>query len=161
MFLRQLSLHRTVMRLAEHMNQPLACGCAPPHRPAKYPFDRISQKAYILAMVEVIVTDEFRGWYEDLSQAEQDSVTYAVSQLEEKGVALGFPLSSALEETRYALRELRVQHHGKPYRVIYAFDPKRQAVLIVGGNKAGDGRFYARMIQIAEKVWEEYLRAIS
>jgi len=43
-------------------------------------------------------------------------------------------------------------------RVLYAFDPRRQAVLLIGGDKTGDGRFYERMVPKAEAIWEQYLR---
>jgi hypothetical protein len=112
-------------------------------------------------MVEVFVLDEFKAWYEALTQEEQESIEYGVAQLEEKGVTLGFPLSSKVSSERFNLRELRIQHQGDPYRVLYAFDPKRQAVLIVGGNKKGDDRFYERLIPRAEKAWEEYLQTIG
>lgn len=108
-------------------------------------------------MVEVVVTDEFTTWYEDLSQEEQAAIERGVIRLEALGVALGYPHSSAIEGSRYALRELRVQHQGRPIRVFYAFDPKRQAVLLVGGDKTGNEQFYAEMVPKAEAIWEEYL----
>jgi hypothetical protein len=56
-----------------------------------------------------------------------------------------------------SLRELRVQHEGRPYRVLYAFDPARKAVLLLGGDKGGDDRFYEQAIPRAEALWERYL----
>src|SRR5260370_824591 len=70
---------------------------------------------------------------------------------EAKGVTLGYPHTSAIKGASVALRELRVQSGGKPIRILYAFDPKRQAVLILGGDKTGDDRFYAEMVPRAEK----------
>jgi hypothetical protein len=55
------------------------------------------------------------------------------------------------------MRELRVQSGGKPFRVFYAFDPLRTAILLIGGNKAGDKRFYDRMIPIADDLYDEHL----
>jgi hypothetical protein len=55
------------------------------------------------------------------------------------------------------MRELRVQSGGVPYRVFYAFDPRRTAILLLGGNKAGDDRFYDTMIPIADRLYDEYL----
>lgn len=72
-----------------------------------------------------------------------------------------FPRSSQIKGSRYGLRELRIQSHGDPLRVFYAFDPKRQAVLLLGGNKAGDDRFYAINIPRAERLWVEYLEDID
>ena len=70
---------------------------------------------------------------------------------------LGFPQSSAINGASFALRELRVQSSGRPLRVFYAFDPARQAVLLIGGDKTGDNRFYETMILRSERLWKEYL----
>lgn len=80
-----------------------------------------------------------------------------VGLLESFGLQLGFPYSSALKGSRIALRELRAQSGGRPLRILYAFDPRRQAVLLIGGDKTGNDRFYDEMIPIAEKLWNEYL----
>jgi hypothetical protein len=80
-----------------------------------------------------------------------------VGLLEAKGTSLGFPYTSATAGSRYSLRELRVQSGGRPLRVIYAFDPRRQAVLLIGGDKTGDDRFYERIIPQAEALWADYL----
>lgn len=109
-------------------------------------------------MTEVIVTGVFKAWYEGLAQSVQESVYAAVAQLEEKGVSLGFPRCSDILGSRYPLRELRIQSGGRPIRVFYAFDPKRQAVLLLGADKTGRKRFYEEMIVKAEALWEEYLR---
>ena len=111
-------------------------------------------------MVDVYVSDEFREWYMPLSDGEKDDVTRAVEQLELCGVTLKSPLSSALKGTRFPLRELRIQSKGHPLRVIYAFDPDRDAYLIIGGDKTGDRRFYERIIPLAERIWSEYLTTI-
>ena len=108
-------------------------------------------------MIEVLGTDEFEEWFLGLSTADARAVVRGVGLLEAKGIALGFPHSSALGGSRYALRELRIQSLGRPLRIVYAFDPLRQAVLILGGDKTGDPRFYERFIPKAEKVWEQYL----
>ena len=54
------------------------------------------------------------------------------------------------------MRELRVQSGGRPIRIFYAFDPRRSAILLIGGDKTGDGRFYERMIPIADKLYDVY-----
>jgi hypothetical protein len=56
------------------------------------------------------------------------------------------------------MRELRIQHRGKPYRILYAFDPHRAAILLIGGMKTGDDRWYKKQIPIADKLYEEHLR---
>jgi hypothetical protein len=110
---------------------------------------------------EIIVTDEFTEWYEELTVEEQDSVDGAVGQLEERGVALPFPVSSGIKGSKFSMRELRIQHAGNPYRVLYAFDPVRQAVLLVGGVKVGTGnRWYKAAIRLADRLFDEYLRGV-
>lgn len=111
-------------------------------------------------MVEVVGTAEFEEWFLALSAADARAVARGVGLLEAKGLALGFPYCSALGGSRYALRELRVQSRGRPLRIVYAFDPERQAVLILGGDKTGDDRFYAWAIPKAEVIWEWYLKSI-
>ena len=106
----------------------------------------------------IIVTEEFLTWYSELTEAEQESVRPVVTLLEEFGVTLSFPHSSSIKGSRIAMRELRVQHTGNPYRILYVFDPQRQAVLLVGGDKAGDERWYERAVPLAEKLYAEYLR---
>ena len=77
-------------------------------------------------------------------------------------MVLGYPLTSAIKGSPFALRELRIQSQGEAVRVVYAFDPKRQAVLLLGAVKRGeDQRFYKEMIPIAEKEWENYLKEIK
>jgi hypothetical protein len=93
-----------------------------------------------------------------LVEAVQNYIDRAVGLLETKGPQLPFPHSSGIENSRHAhMRELRVQRGGDPYRVFYAFDPRRTAILLIGGNKAGNDRFYDTMIPIADRLYDEYL----
>jgi hypothetical protein len=108
-------------------------------------------------VVTVVGTDEFAAWFVDLDDAGREDVATAIDLLEARGLALGFPRSSAIKGTNFALRELRIQSRTRPLRVFYAFDPTRQAVVLIGGDKTGDARFYERMIPIAERIWKEYL----
>lgn len=59
------------------------------------------------------------------------------------------------------MRELRVQSKGDPLRVFYAFDPRRTAILLIGGNKAGNDQFYREMIPVADRLYDEHLAEIS
>lgn len=108
-------------------------------------------------MAEVIVTDEFETWWDDLGEDEQEDVAVVIRLLIDRGVALGFPHSSAIKGSRHALRELRVQSSGRPIRVFYAFDPWRQAVLLIGGDKTGKDRFYDEMVPWADTLFDGYL----
>ena len=58
------------------------------------------------------------------------------------------------------MRELRIQSGGNPIRVFYAFDPRRVAILLIGGDKTGDKRFYEKYIPIADYLYDEYLEEI-
>ncbi|HVS61251.1 MAG TPA: type II toxin-antitoxin system RelE/ParE family toxin, partial [Gemmatimonadaceae bacterium] len=81
--------------------------------------------------------------------------------LEERGPALEYPYSSAILGSRYAhLRELRIQHKGRPYRVLYAFDPRRTAILLIGGAKKGDDRWYEVNVPLAEKLYASHLEQL-
>jgi hypothetical protein len=55
---------------------------------------------------------------------------------------------------------LRVQSAGRPIRVFYAFDPRRSAILLIGGDKTGDNRFYERMIPVADALYDDYINEI-
>ena len=74
-------------------------------------------------------------------------------------MGLGFPHTSAIRGSRLRLRELRVSSEGEALRVLYAFDPWRSAVLLLGGSKGGRGDcFYAEAVPRAERLYEEYVR---
>lgn len=111
---------------------------------------------------ELLVTDDFKGWYEPLSLEEQTSIDPIVELLAEKGVALDYPYSSKINDSRHSgMREPRIQHAGKPYRILYIFDPLRNAVLLLGGSKVGLGnRWYERAIPRADDLYDQYLRKI-
>src|SRR6266487_3574818 len=97
-------------------------------------------------MVEVVASDEFVQWFNALDDDDSVSVAKTIGLLEALGVTLGWPRSSEIRGTNHPIRELRIQSRGKPLRVFYAFDPRRQAVLLIGGDKTGitDKRFYGR-----------------
>ena len=107
---------------------------------------------------EIVVVAQFLEWYEDLTVEEQESIRTVVTMLEAAGATLGYPQSSAVKGSKFAMRELRVQHAGRPYRILYAFDPVRQAVLLMGGDKTGDDRWYEKAIRVADRLFAEYLR---
>jgi len=111
---------------------------------------------------EILVTETFKDWYEDLSEPEQVSIQHVVSLLEEAGAALGHPYSSGIKGSSFShMRELRIQHQGRPYRVLYAFDPTRSALLILGGDKTGDDRWYEKMIPKADALYADHLKELN
>jgi len=101
---------------------------------------------------EVEYTDEFGEWWASLSAAEQEDVAAVVELLELKGPQLPFPHSSGISNSKHShMRELRIQHAGRPYRTLYAFDPCRMAILLIGGDKTGNNRWYDENIQLTDK----------
>jgi len=59
------------------------------------------------------------------------------------------------------MRELRSQCKGRPLRTFYAFDPRRAAILLIGGDKTGNQRFYDVMVPLADRIYDDYLREIK
>lgn len=115
-------------------------------------------------MGKIELTKKFEEWWFTLSDQEQNDATAIIELLEEKGVLLPFPYSSGVEVSKFPeMRELRFQSHGHPFRVFYAFDPRRNAVLLTGGNKKGinDNRFYKKFISIADRLFEEHLKSLK
>ena len=123
------------------------------------PLLRIFILSYIHDMeCSVLFTDEFERWWDSLNIGEQESVTYSVDLLARLGVGLKFPHCSGVSGSRYPhMRELRIQHQGRPYRVLYAFDPKRNAVLPIGGDKPGNERWYETSVPLADGLYEWHL----
>jgi hypothetical protein len=110
---------------------------------------------------EVEFTDEFGGWWDGLTEGEQDAIARVVGLLEECGPALGYPHTSDVKGSRHGrMRELRVQQSGRPIRIFYAWDPRRACVLLVGGDKTGDNQFYERMVPVADGLYDEHLETL-
>jgi hypothetical protein len=110
---------------------------------------------------DVEYTDEFGLWWSDLSPDEQESLAASVRLLEERGPTLGFPHSSGVFGSRHRhMRELRTQHAGRPFRTLYAFDPRRSAILLIGADKTGDDRWYDMTIPIADRLYDEHLEQL-
>jgi hypothetical protein len=109
----------------------------------------------------VEVTDEFADWFQAATESVQDDVDRMVGLLEARGPQLPFPFSSGVARSRHDhMRELRVQSDGQPFRIFYAFDPRRTAILLIGGCKTGDDRFYATMIPIADGLYDTHLQEL-
>ena len=81
--------------------------------------------------------------------------------LEECGANLGFPHSSGIGHSKHShMRELRTQHQGRPYRTLYAFDPRRMAILLIGGDKTGDDRWYETNVPVADRLYDKHLEQL-
>ena len=111
---------------------------------------------------EVEYTDEFNDWWDQLRIEEQASIEAYVRMLQAHGVTLGHPYSSDIRGSRFTqMRELRTQHKGRPYRVLYAFDPRRMAILLIGGDKTGNMRWYEQFVPIADNLYETHLEELK
>lgn len=107
---------------------------------------------------DVEFTDEFGAWWDGLSVLEQESLAASVRLLEWRGPDLGFPHNTAVSSSRHGhMRELRTQHRGRPLRTLYAFDPRRSAILLLGGDKTGNRRWYEVHVPRADRLYDEHL----
>jgi len=113
---------------------------------------------------EVEYTDEFGDWWDTLTESEQDAVDRCVICLEDLGPRLREPYSKRIESSRHHpdMKELRASAGGHKLRVLYAFDPRRTAILLIGGDKTGEWEdFYKKMIPIADDLYDEHLDSLS
>ena len=125
--------------------------------------DDIFHIGYIPQMEwDVEYTDEFEIWWEGLTVAEQEDVSATIELLETRGPQLPFPYSSGINGSKHShMRELRIQHHGRPYRVLYAFDPRRMAILLIGGDKTGKDEWYDENVPIADRLYDEHIKELK
>jgi len=111
---------------------------------------------------EVEYTDEFERWWSTLKEDAQIAVAAYVTLLEEHGVGLGYPYSTDIKSAANTqMRELRPVYKGIPYRVLYAFDPRRMAILLLGGDKTGNPSWYDEFVPIADRLFEEHVRGLK
>ncbi|HEX4650463.1 MAG TPA: type II toxin-antitoxin system RelE/ParE family toxin [Granulicella sp.] len=111
---------------------------------------------------EVEFTDEFEAWWSNLTPDEQESVAFSVRLLEEQGIHLKRPHADTIHGSRFSnMRELRCQHQGRPYRILYAFDPRRTAMLLLGGDKTGNPNWYSEFVPKADKIYARHLEKID
>lgn len=103
----------------------------------------------------VEVTDEFVTWWQTLTVEEQERITVAVERLEERGPSLGRPLVETIKSSKHTnMKELRVGS----IRILLAFDPRRVAILLIGGSKARRWEaFYDEIVPKADALLDEHL----
>lgn len=113
---------------------------------------------------EVIFHDEFDEEFKALNEGLQDELLAHAILLRDFGPNLGRPTVDTLKGSRHAnMKELRFDWEGEVWRVAFAFDPKRRAVLLVGGDKAGVDRrrFYKRIIAVADERFNRHLASLG
>jgi hypothetical protein len=107
-------------------------------------------------------TDEFGLWWDSLTVEEQEDVRSSVKVLQQRGPSLGRPHVDSVVGSRYPnMKELRTQHAGRPYRTLFAFDPRRAAILLIGGDKTGNNRWYEEFVPLADKIYAKHLKEIT
>ena len=103
----------------------------------------------------------FDEWFLSLTESERESVRASIRLLGEYGPTLGHPHTSDIQGSKHGnMRELRVQSGGKPLRILYAFDTERTAILILGGDKTGDNRWYEVNVPKADKLYDAHLATL-
>jgi hypothetical protein len=103
---------------------------------------------------------KFKAEFDDLGVAVQDELLAMLIPLRQYGPALGRPEVDTLKDSRYSnMKELRFKAGGGVWRVAFAFDPKRNAILLVAGDKSGrsEKAFYRRLIEKADRRYREHL----
>ncbi|PHM69562.1 toxin RelE [Xenorhabdus sp. KJ12.1] len=113
-------------------------------------------------MWTVILTDCFYFWLAEQDGDTQEKVLASLGNLERYGPRLSRPYADTIKGSKYPnMKELRVQHTGKPIRAFFAFDPKRQAIVLCAGDKSNDKKFYQKMIRIADDEFTTYLASME
>jgi hypothetical protein len=107
---------------------------------------------------KLIYLEEFAAWLDAQDKSLRLRTLAHLEYLKESGPLLRRPYADTLKGSRIAnLKELRFKFENAPIRILFAFDPKQQAVIILAGNKQGDKRWYTTNIPIAEKLFNEHL----
>ncbi|MFM8297984.1 MAG: type II toxin-antitoxin system RelE/ParE family toxin [Microcystis flos-aquae DF17] len=110
----------------------------------------------------IIFDPDFRFWFYQQEQGLQNEIFAVLTVLMKLRPALGRPRVDTIEGSSFKnMKELRIQYKGEPWRVLFAFDPHRQAILLVGGNKSGNKRWYKENIPIADQRYQKYLEKLK
>jgi hypothetical protein len=107
-------------------------------------------------------TNEFEVWWDGLDAEEQEDIDAKVILLQRVGPSLGRPHADTIRQSKHNnMKELIIQHGGDPYRVFFAFDPKREAILLIGGMKTDEKKFYEKFVPIADDLFDQHLRSLE
>jgi hypothetical protein len=111
---------------------------------------------------DVLLDPDFEAWLLAQDTGVRRAIAAHAGLLKEFGPTLGRPQVDTLKGSRLGnLKELRIQHQGTPWRVLFIFDPKRRAILLVGGTKQGNARWYKTAIPLAEKRYRRHLAELE
>jgi hypothetical protein len=110
----------------------------------------------------VEITDEYLNWFRMLDAGLQDALRTDIEILEKLGPSLGRPYVDSIKGSKHSnMKELRTMHARRHIRTFFAFDPRRTAILLIGGDKTGNKSFYDRMIAVADRLFDHYLKEIK
>ena len=110
---------------------------------------------------EIEFTNEFERWWNSLSEGEQVEIAAKVELLEEFGLTLPRPHADVITTSRHAnMKELRGKIEERHVRVLYAFDPRRTALLLIGGDKTGDPKWYDKFVPVADDLFDRHLKEL-
>ena len=111
---------------------------------------------------DVEFTRQFEAWWGSLSEDEQVEISAKVELLQERGPTLPRPHADVISISRHAnMKELRGKVKDRQLRVLYAFDPRRTALLLLGGDKTGDPNWYNKFVPIADDFFDRHLRRLE
>ncbi len=111
---------------------------------------------------EVVLDEAFTAWLNGLAEDVRNEILAHAALLRERGPQLGRPYVDTVEGSAFTnMKELRVQFRGDPWRILFAFDPSRAAILLVGGNKRGDKRWYKKFLPVADERFRRHLERLE
>jgi hypothetical protein len=104
-------------------------------------------------------TDEIATWIISLDEDALEAVLRSLLILKEIGPSLGRPHVDTVKRSRHKnMKELWVQNRQRVFRIFFAFDPDRKALLLIGGDKRNDKKFYERMVPLADALLDKHLK---
>ena len=111
---------------------------------------------------DIEFTGQFETWWNYLSEDEQVEISAKVELLQERGPTLPRPHADVISTSRHTnMKELRGKVEDRQLRVLYAFDPRRTALLLLGGDKTGDPKWYDKFVPMADDLFDQHLRQLA
>ena len=112
-----------------------------------------------MLMWDVEFTDQFERWWDTLTVEEQETINAAINLLKQRGPSLGRPSVDTVKGSRHAnMKELRAG----TIRVLFAFDPTRTAILLIGGDKRDRWQaFYNEIVPLADGLFDQHLTELE
>jgi len=123
-----------------------------------YSLDCIFKKWQCIKVWKIYRTDEFKDWFDSLEEISITAIVTDLLILEKYGPSLGRPYVDTLKGSKISnLKELRTRSKNGVFRILFVLDPERDIILLLGGDKSNDKKFYQKMIKKAEKLYQEHL----